>query len=136
MATKKSTFTKAQLTELKSIISAEVSSILKEELANSKKTLSPVGVSKKSNSSKKQIPAFAKLEVKKNGRSYIVVPTGKLGKAYRFYAEDAKTCGGEYVAYNADTEKGGWWKFSTKEKADKFFDLRKADYEKWAKAHA
>lgn len=132
MATKKSTFTKAQLTELKSIISAEVSSILKEELANSKVT--PKTDSKKS--SKKQIPAFSKLEVKKNGRGYIVVPTGKLGKAYRFYAEDAKNCGGEYVPYDTNTEKGGWWKFSSKEKADKFFDTRKADYEKWAKAHA
>lgn len=122
----KAIFTSSQINAIKKVVREVLAEETAKGIVDTKKSTSKA-------TKKKDVPAFSKLEIKKSGRSYIVVPTGKLGKAYRFYAEDAKNCGGEYVKYDADTEKGGWWKFKSEKDAQKFFDTRKADYDKWAK---
>ena len=127
--TKSSSFTKAQLTQIRSI----VKEVVAEELANSKVIEKTEKSEKKSNSSKKSFPAFNKLELKKNGKTYVVSPCGKLKNAFGRYNEDAEKFGGAYVKWDSESETGAWWKFTSKDKALKFIESRRDSYNSWVK---
>lgn len=136
MATKKTTssFTSAQKKELEALIASIVDKKFEE--------LKKDGIGKKNDeknekkSSKKEIPAFNKLKLEKQGKVYLVKPNGKLKNAFSHYNEDAEKNHGEYVKYDKNTNEGAWWKFSKKADAEAFIEVRKQSYEAWAKAQA